>query len=81
MYLPSISVIIPIVVPFTDTFTPIRGSPVASTTIPLMVFCCAKTSVVHSAKSDKVNIRKRLLMTLLRLECVFKEKSFMFFLY
>ena len=40
-----------------------------------------KRQVVHSTKSDKVNIRKRLLMTPLRCECVFKEKSFMFFLY
>ena len=41
--LPSISVIVPLVLPFTRTFTPMTGSPVWSTTVPVTVMfpvCC-----------------------------------------
>ena len=40
--LPSTSVIVPIVVPFTDTFAPIIASPFSSVIMPLTVFsfCC-----------------------------------------
>jgi len=37
--LPSKSVIVPVVVPFTTTLAPITGSPVASFTIPLTAIC------------------------------------------
>lgn len=39
--LPSTSVIVPIVVPFTDTFAPIIASPFSSVIMPLTVFLFA----------------------------------------
>ena len=39
-YLPSRSVIVPFVVPFTTTFTPKRGSPFASVTVPVTFLAC-----------------------------------------
>ena len=37
-YLPSISVVVPVVVPLTTTLTPGNGSPVTSVTTPLTMF-------------------------------------------
>ena len=42
---PSISVIVPFVVPFTTTLTPKRGSPFESVTIPVTVRVCCVTDV------------------------------------
>ncbi|MPM83114.1 hypothetical protein SDC9_130177 [bioreactor metagenome] len=40
-YLPSISVVVPVAVPLTRTFTPIRGSLVpSSNTVPCTIFAC-----------------------------------------
>ena len=49
--LPSISVIVPLVLPFTRTFTPMTGSPVWSTTVPVTVMfpVCFVTSNYHHA--------------------------------
>jgi len=40
------SVIVPLVVPFTRMLAPITGSPFSSTTLPLIVALCAKTAPV-----------------------------------
>ena len=49
--LPSISVIVPVVVPFTETLAPIIVSPVASLTIPETVreFCCVTVTPVFNS--------------------------------
>ena len=44
-YLPSRSVIVPFVVPFTTTFTPNRGSPLASVIVPVILRDCCATEV------------------------------------
>ena len=46
---PSISVIVPVVVPSATTFAPIIGSPFSSTTIPLMALCCCTLSMAAEA--------------------------------
>ena len=38
--LPSMSVMVPLVVPFTTTLAPMIGSPFLSITLPVMRFCC-----------------------------------------
>ena len=40
LYFPSISVIVPLVVPFSTIFAPIIGSPFMSVTIPVIVVRC-----------------------------------------
>ena len=64
------------VVPLTDTFTPINGSPFESTTVPLSSFCCAKALLVPIVQSAKAAAA---LVMLLRIELL-KEGSFIFFL-
>jgi len=44
-YLPSRSVIVPFVVPFTTTLTPNRGSPLASVIVPVIFRDCCVTEV------------------------------------
>ena len=50
--------IIPIVVPFTDTLTPIKGSPVASTTVPFIVFSYIgyQTQEVAVSNQSTINV-------------------------
>ena len=40
--LPSKSVWVPVLVPLINTLTPGKGSPVASVTLPVICFSCAK---------------------------------------
>ena len=51
VYLPSKSVMVPLVVPFSTILAPMTGSPVASFTIPVMVcpFCCKLTGAAFSS--------------------------------
>jgi hypothetical protein len=51
--LPSISVIVPEVVPFTTTVTPGIGAPSSPTTFPESAFCCAKD--VRAKKQEKIS--------------------------
>ena len=44
-YLPSRSVIVPFVVPFTTTLTPNRGSPLVSVIVPVIFRDCCVTEV------------------------------------
>ena len=48
------SVIVPVVVPETDTFTPSKGTPCSSTTVPETVLdCCVTATVTFSAYDEK----------------------------
>ena len=55
LYFPSISVMEPLVVPFSITFTPIKGSPDWSLTTPVIVIFCANNWVVNS--TNRIEIR------------------------
>ncbi|WP_270526942.1 hypothetical protein [Phocaeicola plebeius] len=46
------SVIVPLVVPFTITLAPIIGSPAASRTLPLIAFCCKILSIASACGDD-----------------------------
>jgi len=48
---PFVSVTTPLVVPFTDTFAPMIGTPVSSFTSPLIVLCWASACEEKSTKS------------------------------
>ena len=50
---PDISVTEPLPLFCTITFTPIKGSPVSSTTVPASFFCCT-TSFFSTTSSDKI---------------------------
>jgi len=62
------SVIVPLVVPFTRTLAPITGSPFSSTTVPLIIPFCAKTAPVIQ---KDINIE-----TATVLECLKEENIF-----
>lgn len=56
--LPSKSVMVPLVVPFTITLAPIIGSPVVSLTIPLTTICWA--NVLTDKNNPTMNISRTL---------------------
>ena len=52
--LPSISVMVPIVVPLTRTFAPIRGSPPTSVIFPVTVFCAETNPTTKTTRNSKM---------------------------
>lgn len=53
MKLPSMSVVTPLVAPFSDTDTPMRGSPAESVTVPRAVMAAQAPAVPMSSMASK----------------------------
>ncbi len=63
LYFPSASVVVPLVVPFTRTFTPGREIPSsADVTLPETVRVCAHTMLVKSISKNTIRNRKSFLI-------------------